>query len=322
MLDPKIKNSDCLTKYFNPTKEGIVMKNKKLFLPTIILAVAILATTVYSLVSSIAKKPTITEGEFPFSITYELDGEEITIEDVYKVHYTGNDGYADTKTRVYVGELESSGEDKTLYPIKKDKNTRIELWTHFYPDYLMGDPEGDYFEGEPFEPKIYYYDANETEYQDEETLAAQGVKLLSFEYPTPIENSFVFSHLSYLSSVVVLPTMLIAILALVATMIFVRKEKELQYKALDIISIVLNFIISFTFIPFVSILGVFVDINGGGPEFYYQFMHFIPAFSVLCIAASVALRRKGYDVISLIAELISPAVFAIYLIVCGALGLL
>lgn len=298
------------------------MKNKKLFLPTIILAVAVVAIVVYSVISSIAFKPTVTEGEFPFSITYELNGERVTIEDVYKVHYVRNDGYADTKSRVYAGKLKSSGEDDTLYTLKKDENTRVELWTHFYPDYLMGDTEYDYFDDEAFEPRIYYYDANETEYHDEETLAAQGVKLISFEYPMPIENSFVFSHISYFSGAVVLPTLLIALLALVAIIIFVRKEKELQYKAIDIVSIVLNFIIAFTLIPFVTILGVFIDIEGGGPEFYYQVTYFIPAVVTLCIAASVALRRKGYGVKSLIAELIGPAVFALYLIVCGVAELL
>ena len=60
------------------------MKNKKLLLPVIILVVAILAIAVYSVCSSIAKKPTVTEGEFPFTITYELDGNEVTISDVYK----------------------------------------------------------------------------------------------------------------------------------------------------------------------------------------------------------------------------------------------
>ena len=298
------------------------MKSKRLFLPAIILAVAILAIAVYSVVSSIAFKPAVAEGEFRFSITYELDGERVIIEDVYKAHYVRNDGYADTKSRVYAGELVSSGEDNTLYTLKKDENTRVELWTHFYPDYLMGDPEYDYFDDEAFEPRIYYYDAEEQAYSDEETLAAQGVKLISFEYPTPIENSLVFSHISYFSGAVVLPTLLIALLALIATIIFVRKEKELKYKAIDIVSIVLNFVIGFTLIPFVSILAVLIDIGGGGPELYYQVLYFIPAFSLLCITASVALRRKGYGVKSLIAELIGPAVFAVYLIVCGVLGLL
>ena len=40
------------------------MKNKKLFLPAMILAAAILVIAVYSVVSSIAQKPAITEGEF------------------------------------------------------------------------------------------------------------------------------------------------------------------------------------------------------------------------------------------------------------------
>jgi hypothetical protein len=56
-------------------------------------------------------------------------------------------------------------------------------------------------------------------------------------------------------------------------------------------------------------------VEGGGPELYYQIIYFFPAFSLLCIAASVALRRKGYRVASLIAGLIGPAVFALYLIV-------
>ena len=291
------------------------MKNKKLSLPVIILAVAILAISIYSVISSLAFKPTVTEGEFPFSITYELDGERVTIEDVYKVHYVRNDGYADTKSRVYAGELKSSGEDGTLYTLKKDENTRVELWTRFYADYLMGDTEYDYFDDEPFEPKIYYYDAQETEYHDEETLAAQGVKLISFEYPPPIENSFVFSHISHFSDAVVLPTLLISLLALIATIIFVRKEKELKYKAVDIISIVFNWIIGIFYLGFISILAFFIDIEGGGPELYYQIMYFIPAISVLCLAASVALRRKGYRKSSLITEFIGPAVFAIYLIV-------
>lgn len=294
------------------------MKNKKLLLPAVFLAVAILAIAVYSFVSSLAFKPTITEGEFPFSITYELDGETVTINEVYRAHYVRNDGYADSKSRVYVGEIGDLGENNTIYTLKSDKNTRVELWTYFYPDYMMGDSEYDYFDDYAFEPRIYYFDAEETEYHDKETLAAQGVKLISFEYPTPIKNSFTFSHISYLSSSVVLPALLITILALIATIIFVKKEKELKYKVIDIVSIALNFIIGLTFIPFVTILAMLIDIEGGGPEFYYQATYFIPIFSVLCITASVALRRKGYGVKSLIAQLIGPVVFAIYLIVLYA----
>ena len=291
------------------------MKNKKLFLPAIILVVAILAITVYSVVVSIALKPTVTEGEFPFSITYELDGKTVTIDDVYKVNYVPNDADDNHKGRVYEGKRLSLDESDTNIILKQDENTRIELWTYLSPDYLMGDPQYDYFEDNTFEPKIYYYDENETEYCDEEMLAAQGVKLISFDYPTPIENSFVFSHLSYFSGDNVPLTLLIAILALLAVIIFVRKEKELKYKTIDIISIVFNWIIGTVYMGFVTILALLIDIEGGGSELYYQIMYFVPAVSLLCLTASVALRRKGYGVKSLIAEFIGPAVFAIYLIV-------
>lgn len=297
------------------------MKSKKLFLPTIILIVAVFAMAVCSVVMSIAKKPTVTEGEFHFSITYELDGERVTIDDVYRARYVRNDGYADTKGRVYVGGIVGLGEENTMYTLKKDANGRIELWTHFYADYMMGDTEYDYFDDEAFEPRIYYYDAEEQEYSDEETLSAQGVKLIGFKYPAPIENSFVFSHISHFSGAVVLPTLLIAMLAFIAIIIFVRKDKELKYKAVDIISLILNCIIGSIYLAFVTILAIFIDAEGGGPEFYYQVLYFIPSFSLLCIAASVALRRKGYGAKSLIAELIGPAAFIVYLIACGVLNL-
>lgn len=289
------------------------MKNKKLFLPSMILAASILVTAVYLIINSIAQKPTITEGEFPFSITYELDGETVTINDVYKVHYISDDSDYGPDRYTYIGEIGNKGENNTVYTLKQDEYTRIELSTFFYPDHMMGDPDYDYFEDDVFEPKIFYYDAEGSEYYDEDSLLAQGVKLVSFEYPTPIENKFVFSHFSYFTGEIVLPMLGIAILALIATIIFVKKETK--YKPIDIVSLVFNFIIGTVYLQFVTILAYLIDIEGGGPELYYQIVYFIPAVSVWCIAASVALRRKGYGVKSLIAEFIGPTVFALYLIV-------
>lgn len=297
------------------------MKNKKLFLPAIILVVAIVATTVYLIIGSIALKPTVTKAEFPFKITYELDGETVTIEDVYEANFISNDEADNYKERYYSVKLLSSGKNDTSFTLKQNENTRIVLDTNFYADYLMGDSEYDYFEGAPFEPQIYYYDENEAEYYDEETLAEQGVKLISFEYPTPIENSFGFSHLAYCTGENVPITMLIAILALLAIIIFVRKEKELKYKATDAVSIVLNWIIGTVYMIFVTTLALFIDIVGGGPELYYQITYFIPAVSILCLAASVALRRKGYGKSSIIAQLIGPAIFVLDLLVSYVAGL-
>ena len=69
------------------------MKRFKLFLPTIILVAAIMLTVISAFIAGIALKPTVTESEFPFSITYELDGETVTIKDVYKARYKENKKY-------------------------------------------------------------------------------------------------------------------------------------------------------------------------------------------------------------------------------------
>jgi hypothetical protein len=60
---------------------------------------------------------------------------------------------------------------------------------------------------------------------------------------------------------------------------------------------------------------MFIDINGGGPEFYRQALYFLPSFFVLCVAASVVFHRKGHGVKSLVSVLLDPAVLAVYLIV-------
>lgn len=291
------------------------MKTKKLLLPVIILAVAVLAMTVYSLATSVAKKPTITEEQFPFSITYELNGETKTIQDVYSVRYEKNAGYTDTKTRVYVGKIGDMSEGDTFYTIQEDKDGRIVLNTKLYPDYLMGDTEYDYFSCDVFEPQILYYDLEEIEYTDEETLSEQGVKLVSWEYPTPIENSFIFSHISIFNSEVVFPTLLISVLALIAIIIFAKKEKEFVRKPIDVISTVLNYIVGALVLPFFTIFAYLIDITGDNESVLVQIMYFIPAIIVLCIAASVSLRRKGYGKKSLIIQIVGPVVFALILVV-------
>ena len=150
-----------------------MMKNKKFFLPSVILIAAVFLIAMYALLSNIAKKPNITEAEFPFSITYEKDGETVVINAVYKAEYEGNGGYADTLHRNYSGTVIGQDEQSTIYTFKLENNSRVELNTFFYPDYMMGDTEYDYFDEYPFEPRFYYYDANEQEFHNEETLAAR-----------------------------------------------------------------------------------------------------------------------------------------------------
>lgn len=290
------------------------MKAKKWLLPVII-AVAVLVIAVYSVVTSIAKKPTVTQAQFPFSITYELDGETITISEVYSVRYNKNGGYTNTKTRYYVGKIGDMAEDTTVYTLKNDENGRIELWTYLYADYLMGDPEYDYFDDKAFEPRIYYYDVEENFYEDEDTLLNQGVKLVSYEYPTPIENSFVFSHISILDSHVVFPSLLISLLALIAIFIFFKRDKTIAPKTIDIVSTVFNFLICIIALPIFTICAIFFDIMGDNEHIVNQTFYFLPALTILSTAASVALRRKGHSKTALVVEFIGPVAFVALLII-------
>ena len=295
------------------------MKKEKLFLPTIILVLAVVITTVSVIIAGISLKPVVTESEFPFSITYELDGETVTINDVYKVHYNEDKAY---KYREYIGEIQDKKEDNTYYILKTEENGRIELWTQFYADYLMGDPEYDYFDEEPFEPRIYYYDEHETEFRDEETLAEHGAKLISFEYPEPIKNSLRFSHIVMPEDGVTLPSIIIAFLAMIATLIFVKKDTYYLRKPINIITIVFNFIIGFIVFPFFTTFAGLLNALGDVGDVMNLIIYLLPALTILCITASIGLRRKLYGKSALAVQFISPAVFVIIIIISYCLNLM
>lgn len=90
------------------------------------------------------KQPTIREGEFPFEITYEIDGERSTIKGVYECEY---DGYS-SGTRAWVGRIENVYVDDASTRIKtkdyielfRDGNLIVCCYIGD-PGYYMSDPE-------------------------------------------------------------------------------------------------------------------------------------------------------------------------------------
>ena len=291
------------------------MKSKKLILPIIIMSLTILAMVIFSVVFCIAKKPVITEGEFEFTITYELDGETHTIEDVMTVRYEGNDGYSNTKYRNYSGKIGSlDRDDVTKFVFKESETECLFLETGLCADCLMGDPKKDCPHSVPMAPQLVYDDEYGMRYRDEETLMAQGARLVSWEYPEPIENEFVFSHMSNMSGEVVVYLLAISLLALIVTIIFVKKEKDLTYNHVDQVSIVFNFLISLIALPFVTICTLLMDIVGGTYRLSHQMLYFSSAVIVICIAASIALRRKGFRKSSFIVQFGGPAFFILLLL--------
>ena len=288
------------------------MKLKNLRLPIAIWSVSILAIVAYAIIYCIAQRPTITEKEFDFSITYEYQGETITIRDVYVVRYIGNDGYSQSKTRNYSGKIVGMQEAGiTTYVLKDEEECRIVLKTNLCPSCLMGDPQYDCRSDGPMAPQFVYDDADGMRFTDEESLLAQGVKLISWAYPSPIENTFVFSHMSVLSGEVVFPITLIAALALFATILLVKKEKDLVYTSTDHGTILLNFVSGFIVVPFFAVGSWASDILGENKNIFQQMFYFTAALTVLGIAVSVFLRRKGFSKESFFAMLVGPAVFVL-----------
>jgi len=56
-------------------------------------------------------KPAVTYGEFPFELTYEMDGKVITVKDTFVCEYAGVDAYdAQGKSRKWNGYIKGTGE--------------------------------------------------------------------------------------------------------------------------------------------------------------------------------------------------------------------
>ena len=298
------------------------MKNHKLFLPAIILVVAVLAISVCCVLLSVAYKPTVTEAEFPFSITYEYNGETVTIEDVYTVRYDGNDGDADTKSRIYVGKIGNMAEEDVDYTILEVEGSLLLLNTNFYPDYLMGDSEYDYFDGGEFAPEFVYYGVDGFMTNEAEYIEGLGAKIMDFEYPEPIENSLVFSHISIMSGeTVVGPMVLITLLALLAVILFVKKDADLAPQLWNTVSLVMNVIVAVVAVPFLAIISVLVDMTGENNNILSQSLYFTAALTVLGIAASVALRRKGYRKSGFAVQFVGPALFMLIYVIALMSGM-
>lgn len=137
-------------------------------------------------------QPSITYGEFPFRLEYELNGKRMVIEDTLICEYDGigsDEGRG--KYRKWSQRLASGNESVTL--LKVDNSTEI-----YYPpgssDYYMGDLA----EYETFNHIFPNAALIETEGEvthsgiisADDLLKKYNIKLISWDYTQPIVNSF------------------------------------------------------------------------------------------------------------------------------------
>ena len=140
-------------------------------------------------------RPEIKTGEFDFSVTYEWNGETKTVSGVYVCEYNGTDwaldgGYhRDWKGYVKHDKMETQIEIGTT-----EDGGVILLSFGFYPEYFMDDPAtGGREVPEPWLTVSHSFaDGDGVEILNDAEIIEEtyGVKIISYQYSDPIENTF------------------------------------------------------------------------------------------------------------------------------------
>lgn len=140
-------------------------------------------------------RPEVEEGEFNFSITYEINGKVDTLSAVYMCEFDGvswsvEGGYGRDWKAHTEGDYE--GDDYSAIIGTTEDGGDIVLFFGIYPEYFMNDSTGD--RGAP-EPSLYIsYTLDVDEYglvsDPLEVEEIYGAKIISYEYDAPIVNTF------------------------------------------------------------------------------------------------------------------------------------
>jgi hypothetical protein len=290
---------------------------KSLRTPALILAIGLVLTLVACLFANVIMTPTVTEHEFHYSVTYELNGETNTLEGVYKCIYTGFGAGEDPHDRYYTGEYTVDGQTTRshTYTIAEKDGAELYIVTLFNDCYLMGDTKDmDY---EPFleEPYLEAVDKEGYSYDETNMPSEFTSKIISWEYPEPIENKFTFGGFALMHAGSMLAMLVVGLLTVLACVIFVKKDKSLAYNALDTFSIVLNFAICILAIPFMAVTSALFQLTISTDSVFYQVYMCIPAITAFTVAASIALRRKGFRKTGFFIQLAGPVIYIVPVIV-------
>ena len=167
---------------------------------TIIVAIYIFVISgAFSLFMPEPEKPEITYGEFPFAITYEVNGEMKKVEDVIICEYDGikNLGTAG-KYRAWRSKLKSGNERVTLLRIEEENKICEITVSAGLPEYYMGDFIQDKTEYEKnmlddrYLGYIEWKDGIQTgnTISKEEVYERYNLKVIEMDFSEPVENKF------------------------------------------------------------------------------------------------------------------------------------
>ena len=284
------------------------MNSKKMKLPIIILAIGLILAAVSCFFTGVLKEPTIKEHEFDYSVTYSIDGEVKTHKGSYQCSFVGHDGHDDPTLRLYDGvhNIDGTVSESSWFTVAQKDGVELSLIVNLDADYLMGDPDKyEYVSGN----EAPCLEAIDAEGYSVEISEAFDAEIISWEYPEPVENSFGFVGFSRLYAVSMLVMLLVGVLTIIACVIFVKKNADVSYKLLDKLSIIANFIIGIVAISFITIVIFFFPLVMDSGSLMYQIYLCIPALTAFSIAASVALRRKGFTKSGFFVQFVFPVLF-------------
>lgn len=290
------------------------MINKSLKVPAIIIAIGIAAAIAAAMLTGILRTPTVTEHNFRYTVAYTLNGEQETVEGIYRCRFKSTGKGTSPLVRHYEGGYLPETTHAGIHTIAQQDGLTLGIVTRFSDMYLMGDTRNGPGGTMVYEPYLAVFDDMGAEYTDEEMLEKFDAQLLSRELPQPIENTFVFSGFSILHQTSMVAMLVVGLLVIVACMIFVKRDRSVPRKVSDKISSVLNYIITLLFIPIAALITLLLQLVVSSEAIVFQFLLCVPALTAFTVAASVALRRRGYAKSALFIQFIGPVLFTLLMI--------
>ena len=291
------------------------MKIKNSRLPLVIIAVGVILTVLLYLLTAVKQSPTVTEADFELTVNYKLDGVEKTYVSKYTCRFDGHGGILEPRTRCYLGEYADYDANiyGSSYTVQEKNGYRLAIVTDFNSIYLMGDTENEYYDTVMPDPYFVVYDPDGYIYSDSELLAMFDAEITSWVHPEPIENSFVFSGFAMINETTMLLSILVGILTVIACLVFVKKADI--YGSLDTVGVLLNFLLAFLALPFMTLVVWLLTAFPTAHDAYYQIHLCVPAVTLFTLAASISCRRLGSPKLGFFIQFTGPAIFLILMTV-------
>ena len=162
----------------------------------VVAGVMAMVMVVLSGCSTIAKMtvPSVKEGRFNFSVTYEINGEEKTYSDVYVCKYEGSyvSAFGDGGGIDWTGYIEST-KGMPDVAIQTNDEGVIYIGLGFYPEYFMREPGFEDCEIPNHTLYIVYHSDDPDMVSIDSSIdfmEQYGIRVISFSYDAPIENSY------------------------------------------------------------------------------------------------------------------------------------